>query len=100
MKKHCDWCDHLFETQVSYQIYCSPECREAATKEKIAKRYQEKRRHNPNRKLRTCKKCDKKLSIYNDDPLCQECLVNPKEVLDALKNIKGLADGKTNINNE
>lgn len=69
-------------------------------KEKIAKRYQEKRRHNPNRKLRTCKKCDKKLSIYNDDPLCQECLVNPKEVLDALKNIKGLADGKTNINNE
>lgn len=42
--KHCEWCDHTFETKISYQIYCSSECREAATKEKIMARYQISRR--------------------------------------------------------
>ena len=34
--KHCQWCDKTFESLISYQIYCSLECRESATKEKIA----------------------------------------------------------------
>jgi len=50
-QKHCEWCDAPFETKISYQIYCSPECREQATKEKIAQRYNIKKRNNKNRKI-------------------------------------------------
>ena len=92
--KHCQWCDTTFETTISYQIYCSSECREDATKEKIAQRYSQTRRKNRTGKDRRCKSCDIKLSIYNDDLLCQGCLTNPTEVSKALKDIKGLANGK------
>jgi hypothetical protein len=34
------------------------------------------------------------LSVYNDDPLCVKCLVNPLDVKKAIKEIKGLSDGK------
>ena len=92
--KHCEWCDHTFQTKISYQIYCSAECREAATKEKIAARYQisrVKRRYN---KKRNCKSCNAVLSIYNDELLCNNCTVNPSEVQKILKDIKGLINGK------
>lgn len=92
--KHCKWCDTAFETDVSYQIYCSSECRNAATKEKISARYQVTRRNNRSGKNRVCKSCNRKLSIYNDDILCQTCAVNPKEVTKALKEIKGITNGK------
>ena len=93
-QKHCEWCDAPFETKISYQIYCSPECREQATKEKIAQRYNIKKRNNKNRKNRFCKSCASKLSVYNDDQLCGKCIVNPKDVSSALKEIKGMANGK------
>jgi methylphosphotriester-DNA--protein-cysteine methyltransferase len=92
--KPCDWCDNTFETDISYQIYCSPKCREQATKEKIALRYAATRRNNKNRKLRTCKDCGTKLSVYNDDVLCQSCEIVPGNVLKALKDVKRLANGK------
>jgi uncharacterized protein YmfQ (DUF2313 family) len=92
--KHCKWCDNAFETTINYQIYCSAECRDSATKEKIAQRYLVTRRNNPNRKQRVCKQCNTKLSIYNDDVLCQKCLINPQDISKALKDIKGLANGK------
>lgn len=92
--KHCEWCDNAFETKISYQIYCSPECREQATKEKIAQRYNIKKRNQKNRKSRFCKSCKAKLSVYNDDQLCSNCIVNPKDVSSVLKEIKGLANGK------
>lgn len=87
--KHCNWCDHLFESKIAYQIYCSEECRDAATKEKIAARYIQTRRQKRKGKERRCKNCNGKLSIYNDDPLCAKCNINPKDVIKALKNIKG-----------
>jgi len=34
------------------------------------------------------------LSIYNDDALCFDCNVNPKDVIKALKEIKGFTNGK------
>jgi hypothetical protein len=79
---------------VSYQIYCSAECRNSATKEKIAARYLVTRRQKRKGKVRKCKSCDKGLSIYNDDPLCVNCSINPKDVAKVLKNIKGMANGK------
>lgn len=96
--KHCQWCDTNFSSKISYQIYCSSECRDAATKEKISQRYIQTRRIKRNGKNRKCKMCDTKLSIYNDDQLCQYCEVIPKEVVKALKDIKGLSNGKNKPN--
>jgi hypothetical protein len=86
--KHCQWCDNVFETQISYQIYCSPVCRDGATKEKIAARYIISRRQKRKGKERKCKSCGEALSIYNDDNLCVKCNVNPVDVVKALKQIK------------
>ena len=87
--KHCNWCDNEFKSNISYQIYCSTVCREAATKEKIAARYIHARRQKRKGKDRRCKKCEKSLSIYNDENLCIGCNVNPSEVSKILKQIKG-----------
>ena len=92
--KSCQWCNQPFETKVSYQIYCSSECRDAATKEKIADRYAITRRQKRHGKTRLCKSCKKQLSMYNDESLCDKCLVNPGDVNKALKEIKGIANGK------
>ena len=92
--KHCEWCDNTFAAKLSYQIYCSVECREEATKEKIAERYLLVKIKNRIGKERKCKSCGVNLSIYNDDVLCKVCAVNPAEVLKAMKDLKGLADGK------
>jgi hypothetical protein len=97
-KKHCKWCDHSFDTSVSYQIYCSASCRDSATREKIAERYQIARRNKRRGKPRLCKSCDSQLSIYNDDRLCQQCTVDPSEVTKALKAMKGIANGKDSKN--
>jgi len=87
--KHCRWCENDFNSDISYQIYCSPECREAATKEKISQRYLISRRQRRLGKNRRCKMCEEKLSIYNDDILCTKCNISPSEVSKALKQIKG-----------
>jgi hypothetical protein len=92
--KNCQWCDTDFISEVSYQIYCSPECRESATKEKIAARYLVTRRQKRLGKTRKCKSCNKDLSIYNDEELCNDCNVNPRDVNKALKDIKGFINGK------
>lgn len=86
--KHCQWCDNVFTTEIKYQIYCSPECREGATKEKIAARYMIERRQRRIGKDRVCKGCSEPLSIYNDESLCVKCNINPKDVTKALKQIK------------
>lgn len=92
--KTCQWCDEQFDPNVQYQIYCSAPCREEATKEKIAQRYLIARRKKMMGKKRKCKSCGLALSAYNDDPLCQSCLVDPSEVSKALKEIRGNANGK------
>jgi hypothetical protein len=43
---------------------------------------------------RKCKSCDANLSAYNDEILCGTCLVNPSDVMKALKEIRGIANGK------
>lgn len=92
--KTCQWCDAPFEPNVGYQIYCSSECREQATKEKIAQRYAIARRNKMIGKKRKCKSCGAPLSAYNDEQTCQSCIVNPSDVAKALKEIKGIVNGK------
>ena len=92
--KHCSWCDKQFQTKLSYQIYCSAECREQATKEKIAEKYIKDRVKKRAGKVRLCKTCGKQLSMYTEEVICQSCEVNPDDVRDVLKEIKGIINGK------
>ncbi len=92
--KNCKWCDKNFDSNISYQIYCSEQCREEATKEKIAQRYIQSRRQKRKGKNRLCKQCGEKLSIYNDEPLCNLCVINPNDVKKALKEVRGMTNAK------
>lgn len=91
-RKHCSWCDNSFTASVNYQIYCSVQCREDATRQKIAESYQKKRRQRLSKDPRKCKSCGSNLSAYNDEDLCERCTINPIELKRALKDIKGLMD--------
>ncbi len=91
--KLCDRCDDHFTPKVSYQIYCSSECRDAATKDKIAERYQVTRRQKRIGKNRRCLGgCNTSLSIYNDSGFCANCNVSKKSVDKMLKELKGFFD--------
>jgi hypothetical protein len=96
--KHCQWCDTNFTPKTSYQIYCSALCRDEATKEKIAQRYEKTRRERRKNKDRRCKICNAILSIYNDEKTCESCLIDPKQINRVLRQIKGIASGKTELN--
>jgi hypothetical protein len=89
--KYCKWCDASFEADVSYQIYCSSECRESATKEKINDRYIAKRRKQQQKNPKLCRNCGKKLSVYNDDSICENCIINPKDVKDVLRDLRRMS---------
>jgi len=92
--KHCNWCDTQFNTKLSYQIYCSPECRESATREKIAEKYNRDKIQKRKNKHRPCKSCGTQLSAYNDSAICNNCESNPDELGQVLREIKGIANGK------
>jgi RecJ-like exonuclease len=96
--KRCQWCDNTFETKISYKIYCSAECREAATKDKIAQKYAQKRRVKMMSKVRHCKSCNVKLSAYNDEPVCNACELDTKDVNKTLKEIRDISNGKLKEN--
>lgn len=89
--KLCSWCDNTFTPAVSYQIYCSSECRDKATKEKIVDRHKVLRRKKRKNKVRMCSgDCGTQLSVYNDENLCDVCSINNKQVIKKIKEIKGL----------
>lgn len=91
--KTCSWCANEFEPSVSYQIYCCPDCRDQATKEKISERYQINRRKNRSKKKRLCSGgCGTYISIYNENGFCSICMTNKKTVDKTLKQIKGFFD--------
>ena len=91
--KLCERCYSKFNPKVSYQIYCSEECRDLATKEKIAERYQITRRQKRIGKERRCLGgCGVNLSIYNDSGFCSNCNVSKKAVDKMLKKVKGFID--------
>lgn len=88
--KLCSWCDTKFAPAVSYQIYCSEQCRNAATKEKIVERHKILKRKKRFGKIRVCRSCQEKLSVYNDGPLCDSCEIDPTLLNRALKELKRL----------
>lgn len=88
--KICSWCDNKFNTKVSYQIYCSEECRTLATKQKIAERQKVLKNKKRKDKIRVCRNCEEKLSIYHDGPLCSFCDIDPYMVSKALRELKKL----------
>lgn len=91
--KLCSRCDAYFLPKVSYQVYCSELCREEATKEKIAQRYEATRRQKRIGKVRKCLGgCDTSLSIYNDSGFCANCNVSAKQVAKMLKELKGFIE--------
>jgi predicted nucleic acid-binding Zn ribbon protein len=93
--KHCEWCDHSFIPNVAYQIYCSAECREDATKEKIRARYVLQRIKKRAASPRKCRSCGIPLSVYNDSAICSACEIDPKDVSKALKEIKDMMKDET-----
>lgn len=91
--KVCAWCANEFDPSVSYQIYCSPSCRESATKEKINERYQINRVKKRSKKTRKCSGgCGTIISIYNENGFCAICMTNKRKVDKTLKELKGLFD--------
>jgi hypothetical protein len=91
--KLCSRCDIYFTPKVSYQVYCSETCREEATREKIAERYQATRRQKRIGKVRKCLGgCETSLSIYNDSGFCANCNVSAKQVAKMLKELKGFIE--------
>ena len=87
--KQCEWCNKPFKPAVSYQIYCGADCRDEATKEKIADRHKEMKRMKRSSKERVCSAgCGTVLSVYNDDNLCGSCFVNVRELNKKLKQVK------------
>lgn len=91
--KLCSWCSSEFNPKVSYQIYCSVECRDRATKEKISERYQINRIKLRSGKKRKCLGgCEITISIYNENGFCNSCMINRKKVDQMLKELKGLFD--------
>ncbi len=89
--KLCEWCNKGFSPTVSYQIYCSTECRSEATKEKILERHRVLKRQRRKNKIRYCGGgCGIKLSIYNDDKYCDNCMPDSKQVDKTIKQIRML----------
>jgi len=91
--KVCDWCSHEFQPNVSYQIYCSVECRASATKEKVKELYKTKRTKRLMVKERRCSNgCGTLLSGYNSSTICSSCNINRKQVDKTLKELRGFID--------
>jgi len=83
-------CGQYFDPKVSYQVYCSENCRDIATKEKIAERYKATRQKRRKKKIRKCRNCESPMSVYIEGPLCYFCNIDPKMVSKALKELKKL----------
>jgi ribosomal protein S21 len=91
--KTCNWCGNNFVPKVNYQIYCSSECRENSTKEKISERYKTKKRQSLVGKKRYCSSgCGTVLSIYNSKKYCSICSLNNIKIDKALKQLKGIIE--------
>ena len=89
--KQCNWCNNYFAASVSYQVYCSLNCRNEATKEKISEKHKENRRNKRKKQTRMCAgKCGTKLSAYNDYNYCDKCFMNNREINKKIKQIRML----------
>lgn len=90
---YCMWCDEEFNATSSKQIYCSVECRQKASKEKIIERNRtEKIKNRVGKEKRCAGGCETILSIYNDEGICETCIEHKKKMNKFIKEIKGYFD--------
>lgn len=90
---YCVWCDKEFVKNSTKQIYCSNECRQEASKEKILERYHVEKRKKRKGKKRLCAGgCGIQLSIYNDSGMCDNCEVNNKRMNNFMKELRDYFD--------
>ena len=87
---YCVWCDKEFLKKSNKQIYCSTECRQEASKEKILERYHIEKRKKRKGKVRLCAGgCQTQLSIYNDYGICDNCQVNNRKMNNFIRELRG-----------
>lgn len=90
---YCIRCDKEFEPNSNKQIYCSIECRQDASKEKIMERYHiEKRKKRQGKERRCAGNCGTVLSVYNDAGMCDNCLINHKKMNSFMRELKSYFD--------
>jgi hypothetical protein len=94
---YCKWCDKQFSPNTTKQIYCSSECRQEASKEKILERYHLQKRKNRKGKEKKCGGgCNTLLSIYNDSGICDNCLVHQSKMKTFMRELKDYFDYEQN----
>ena len=94
---YCKWCDKQFSPNTTKQIYCSSECRQEASKEKILERYHLQKRKNRKGKEKKCGGgCTTLLSIYNDSGICDNCLVHQSKMKTFMRELKDYFDYEQN----
>lgn len=90
---YCLWCDCPFTPSSSKQIYCGVECRQLASKEKIVERNKTEKIKKRVGKERDCAGgCGTKLSIYNDEGICDSCIEHKRKMNNFIKELKGYFD--------
>lgn len=68
-------CGKIFKKSTHNQKYCTDECCRIATNRRIMEKYYEKKAIR-NGAHRVCKKCNAKLSRYNQASICSVCEKN------------------------
>ncbi len=84
-------CSIEFDPKTHNQKYHSDDCCRIATNRKIMEKYYEKKSIRQG-KIRLCKKCNSKLSRYNQSNVCSKCekastVKNRKSVMDIINDI-------------
>ena len=84
-------CGIEFEAKTHNQKYHSDECCRIATNKKIMEKYYEKKSIRSGAK-RLCKKCNSRLSRYNEQSICAKCeknvsLENRSKIIEMLNDI-------------
>jgi hypothetical protein len=91
--KYCSWCDKEFDPNSPKQIYCSGECRQEASKQKIVERIEQEKIKKRIGKDRRCGGgCGTLLSIYNGSGMCDNCLAHKKKVNNFMRELKNYFD--------
>lgn len=90
MSQYCRQCDKEFSSNSKHQIYCSVECRDKATKQKMLERQQKQKLKRRINKKRFCSSCGCEISIYNEYSTCNNCLIDNKKVDKFLKQMRNL----------
>ena len=91
--KDCVWCGTAFEPTTSYQIYCSVDCRQDATRQKIKERSRAALIKRRSKKPRMCVNgCGTQLSVYNDDKFRRLVLFPVEITAEMFVNLEILSD--------